>query len=278
MGLIVVIILGFIACYAFYAISQYQTGQKRKENERKEQQQKKSEQDTGLREKLKKQREIEEMIREADKNYDRIINCPACKGRGKVFKYTSAFRTTDSNGREYAVSKFWVFPDDNDKYEIQRFMDDRDDCTYIEKPLAIAMCPFCQGKGIAYAWFKTIAAHTEECQKCQGKGHVTTQVKLDVGVGEQQIPCESCAGTGKVPVPEKKLVHYATLSGNNIANPNYSYSGQYPRYDNRYNVNSPFLAYERFEHDGEPRCPMYGTFEIDDNNCEFFSKSKPRNS
>lgn len=242
----------------------------RKENER--------QQRIRVEEESKRQQEEERHI--ANKKYDRIINCPACQGRGKTFiaRYESVARDPDN---EYLPDLliYRVFPDNNYE-EICRYIDDyrqNSDGTMRLEPPYMKDCLYCQGKGIAYAWFEKDYTYTEICGTCGGKGKVTVQVKLDIGSEQQEVSCEKCRGTGKLSFFFKEIVHVQTLSGANVACGDAEERGiRYPALMEDYALQVPFQSYEKLSKPGEEKASFKFWCKITDDNRDFFSKSKPR--
>lgn len=128
-----------------------------------------------------------------DLKYDRIVNCPKCKGNGELInKYFTNLRHTALEDignplNDYADN--WSMAGKNETYDGVGWFH-----TYKKET-----CLFCKGLGIAYAYFESAE---EDCKDCDGKGFITidTKKKVEIGVKHNtaQKSCEQCKESGRV--------------------------------------------------------------------------------
>jgi RecJ-like exonuclease len=180
---------------------------------------------------------------------DYIINCPACKGTGEaLFEEKWSPDETDENFDPSAYYYRLV----TSERAYQEYIEGDYTKGYIHHS---KKCPFCEGNGVAYAWFEK-SKRPVDCSICQGKGKISTTVKLEVGVKKASLPCNSCNGEGKVPAPE--VAHVLTPSGGNPENSDREASGIGGEWGDYYTA------------------PFRFSTEIWDGNREFYAKRKPR--
>lgn len=260
--------LGLIVYLAYL----YDKKQKQIEREREEYEaQRKLQEEQQRQEQLKRKQEQEKkrQEQEEDRKYDQIINCPYCKGTGEVYAAIidrAEEIKTYADGYEEIVrpaeTLTLAFDKDIENKEqckqwvLDRRVGERHTFVYMD----YHSCLFCEGKGIAYAWFESLLNHTERCTNCQGKGKIATKVKLEIGVGEEYRECAQCGGQGEIYLPEKKIVHVKTLTG--------SYEG-----DSEYKYDQLSMPYETWTN---WTFPDKFCMDINDTNRQFYSKSKPR--
>lgn len=209
----------------------------------------------GQREKEKqKQIKKEEEKEEEDKKYDKIINCPYCKGTSEVYLRMTVY---ESKEIRYNDGSFGIEPGRRElsiitkkEYEDYLYGEKRAEGDGWWEGVRDEKCPYCKGDGIAFAWFGKSETKTELCPKCQGIGKITNRVKLEIGMGDVQIICESCNGIGKINVPEKDIVHVKTIA-------------------RLKKVGQQFDSY------GEDEPALLDDL-ITDENRQFYAKSKPR--
>jgi hypothetical protein len=189
--------------------------------------------DINMQEKIEKEKkEEEEKNRQRDMKYNLIINCPQCDGAGKHLWFSTRVEITDGTIRKNKWSE--CLPDDP-KAELSKYPYEEDD---VYHEAWVDDCPYCRGKGIAYAFFET---REVICSKCDGKGKYTekSRIKEEIGVNwqEMEIKCEKCNGYGKYKA-EFVNVHLLT-------------------------------SYERLS-------KKFYSVELNDKNKRFYSKNKPR--
>lgn len=150
----------------------------------------------------RKQKAEEERLE--DLKYDRIINCPQCKGNGECI-----IAKQQSHQEGYSATSYHMHsePDDWKKDGTTSVMELYGGCVGISYEKTI--CPYCTGKGIAYAYFEK---KLETCPRCNGSGKVveTVKIKLNYGVrwDEKEITCNKCNGKGE---SELDIAHVKTL-------------------------------------------------------------------
>jgi len=110
-----------------------------------------------------------------DESFDRIVNCPLCRGSLECFCRRS-FRRGDS-GESY----FFKFYCDR--------RTEAEGCSY-----EIDRCPLCDGTGTALA---RVTDSSRNCTVCGGAGSVETTVKLEIGARRERARCSACGGSGK---------------------------------------------------------------------------------
>jgi DnaJ-class molecular chaperone len=215
---------------------------------------------------LRERKEEEERKRkeEEDKKYNWIINCPTCEGTGIARLMIKNHVCPDSSRFVHICLA--------SKSDEAGTIDYDGAQEFEEREIEEDTCPDCNGKGIAYAWFGTEASYYQKCSKCEGSGKLTVRKKLEIGVGEEQIDCYECSGTGKIYIPEKEIVHVKTIT---------SFKGKlYTNDAERYYISIDYTAAdaERYirEHKYILLTPREFTFELTDENRRFFSKSKSR--
>jgi len=197
--------------------------------------------------KTEKKAEEKRMIEEANSRYDHFINCSYCKGTGKIVIMREWRKENDDGYMEYMIAnpaRFKLFMEDPEE-ERRRYPNDVWDHDFRDTE-----CLYCKGEGTALAWFEKQEAHTSQCQNCKGTGKAIKRVKLDVGMGNIEAVCDSCKGEGKINHPETSIVHFKTVA--RLKSKGEQYSGW-----------------------GED-IPETEEVVINDQNREFYSKSKPR--
>jgi DnaJ-class molecular chaperone len=180
-----------------------------------------------------------------DLKYARIINCPYCLGTGRAIIRREWRKAKDDGYMEYSIGR----PDAYKRY-LENPNEESNlnyvwDCDYRE-----SSCPYCKRQGIAFAWYEQMQAYSRVCGNCNGTGKVIERVKLDIGMGDIQVDCQSCKSTGRISIPEKEMVHVKTMAKLKQAGDQYG--------------------------GWEDNSPGYLDVEINDNNRDFYSKSKPR--
>src|SRR5450759_2327188 len=110
-----------------------------------------------------------------DENFDRIVNCPLCRGSLECFCRRSTAR--GDSGESYF---FKSYCDRRGEQEGSNYQTDR--------------CPLCDGTGTALA---RVTDSTKNCTVCSGAGSVETTVKLDIGARRERAHCSACGGSGK---------------------------------------------------------------------------------
>jgi hypothetical protein len=123
-----------------------------------------------------------------DASYDRIIDCPACAGRGD---HLLVVRERDSDEkRELFVVPFEAAEETDDGNSGYRQLE----------------CQFCMRQGIAYARF---ADEMLPCAHCGGKGKNRIRRKVEVGMAYVDESCEECDGAGERFLP---VAHVRSLN------------------------------------------------------------------
>jgi hypothetical protein len=180
-------------------------------------------------------KEREEKERQKDMKYSLTINCPHCEGTRECLRIQLDIYMNDGEVRTERYSKKipenWKPNQAEDNYEEDG----------IRSSTYKGTCPYCNGEGIACAFFEI---REEICSTCKGKGIYIQKIKIKKEIGfdwqEKQIKCEKCNGYGKY---KTEYVNFQTLSGH--------------RQDE---YNKLFF------------------WKIDQTNKDFFSKRKPRYS
>jgi DnaJ-class molecular chaperone len=250
-------IIGFIV--PIVEESRRQAGQA----ERKRQQQGEDEEARKI---LEKQENIRNQLIEEDKKYDRVINCPACKGYGEVYilqRYYGEQRDDESQNdvirrsrfhivsKDYAEKKQWV---DEDGWTYEAYKDE---------------CPHCRKTGSVYAWFEKNAICPKECTKCKGNGKLRVKEKLDIGIEEKEINCDNCNGTGKVILAKDEIVHIKTKGGWDEEKPLVTMENELQEND--------YIPFAKFEFGSDnPSKPYKFYVTVTYKNRDFYSKSQPR--
>lgn len=220
-------------------------------SQRPDQQRKKNELEHALRQKQSEQeRELQQkQLQLEDKKYERIINCPPCEGNGKTYiqTYTGLYQDGSEEYTEYLSTK-----DSYDKYN-NDIIEGRSDI-YKNISFKYRECPYCKGSGVAYAWFEKKPASSRVCDMCHGSGKTSAKVKLEIGMGTEQVDCIHCHGTGSIPVRDAELAHIKTISG-----------GADERHTEKSDVGGEIGPY-----------PVRYIRYIVDGNKTFYSTSKPR--
>ncbi|WAK02796.1 hypothetical protein [Methylobacter sp. YRD-M1] len=185
--------------------------EEKKRNEENRKQQEKQEE-------IRKQQEKNRELLEQDRKYNRVINCPICKGYGETYiesSYWGDKREDESPNDLTRRTSFYTISEElyrklREKHARGKWIDDESEETFeVDK----SVCPFCRKTGSVYAWFEKNAICTKECKKCKGKGTLRVKEKLEIGIEEKYINCDSCNGTGKVVLSKVELVHIKTKGG-----------------------------------------------------------------
>ena len=138
----------------------------------------------------------------AEARYNRVINCVDCEGGGEVYL---------AEHPEYFPRCFTP----------SRWSRGGIDPTLVACSEQV-VCPYCLGRGIAFAAFEAI--RDQPCTYCSGKGSwkQTGKRKGEVGVEsfEHIVKCRNCGGTGKF---SGDVVHYRTVvpNGELVIEPKY---------------------------------------------------------
>lgn len=132
------------------------------------------------------------------------INCPECEGTGECVKVRDFSKRADGTRMDSPDSICYITKSTYEhRREIGLIIDGRrnetDDWVEI---YTREQCPFCRGKGRAYAYFVN---RTDECSSCHGHKRVQIQRKADIGMENVWVECESCKGTGII---NRDYVHY----------------------------------------------------------------------
>lgn len=147
--------------------------------------------------------------REANRKYDREINCPICLGSGQALEYSER-RHDEERSHEYVVSSDYL---QKNHPEVRSFDDGYSWDTEIWHRWASKIeCPFCNGKGVALAYFERRSL-AQGCYKCHGSGKVEVRKKLEVGTEKTEERCGVCNGAGKLVRQDVPLVCVKTMSG-----------------------------------------------------------------
>jgi DnaJ-class molecular chaperone len=207
----------------------------------------------------KQEEETRKRLIEEDKKYDRVINCPTCKGFGETYigrryYYDENLSPNDMMRR----SMFWILS--GDYLECKEWVDENDETIEVTK----GECPHCRKTGSVYAWFEKNAIWHKACKKCNKSGKLRIKEKLEIGIGEKEIHCDNCNGTGKV-VYSGEIVHIKTKGG--------WYKEQLLENEEELQENDNVLFYPEVL-DGANPCKFY--VEITNKNRDFYSKSQPR--
>lgn len=197
----------------------------------------------------KQQAETRKKIQELDKKYNKLINCPICNGNGETYITTSYLEEPDDGNLRLTR----VIPLESDIQQARKTGFSWKRGPWLERMDKVA-CPYCQGTGSAYAYFETKTAWSEVCTTCKGNGKLTVKEKLEIGVGQKQVNCSKCQGTGKITHPAIPIVHVKTKSG----------SEEELQQEGTRLPSSQFGQY-----------PSRFYIEITDENRNFYSKSKP---
>jgi hypothetical protein len=111
-----------------------------------------------------------------DENFDRIVNCPLCRGSLKCF----CCRSTPPNGMG-GSNFFKSYHDQAGQGEHSNYQEEK--------------CPLCDDTGTAQA---RVTDSIKTCTVCGGTGSVETTVKLDIGSRRERSRCSACGGSGKI--------------------------------------------------------------------------------
>jgi hypothetical protein len=104
--------------------------------------------------------------------YDRLVNCPLCKGSLQCFKcyWVGAFQTS-------------TYYTDDQRYQGEAYSYSR------------VACPLCDGTGTALA---RVTEARINCPECHGAGTVGAVVRLEVGARKERSRCFTCGGSGQI--------------------------------------------------------------------------------
>ncbi|GAK59596.1 hypothetical protein U27_06581 [Candidatus Vecturithrix granuli] len=236
--------------------------QQQEEDRRVAEEQRKQEEYRKVTEYLKKQEQGD------DKKYDRIINCPYCKGTGEFYAALTELRLEGLPPKQL----FFIFDPVLDQKKCQHWIKELIvSAGYDQRLLSVTYfeCLFCKGDGIAYAWFEQIQDALENCIECNGAGEVTVRVKAKVGMETKKITCTACQGTGLSHISHMTIVHIKTLAG--------GFYGQIDEYelfkiDESVRYQTIHLTDNPTDNDYPYKCCI----KIDDNNRQVFAESKLR--
>ena len=212
----------------------------------------------------KKEEDIRKRLIDEDKKYDCVINCPTCKGFGETYILRRYYDDEDNdrgetNNWKMQRSDFRIVSGSDVKCQKWASNDGIADVT---NEITKGECPFCEKTGSVYAWFEKNAVWSQACEKCYKSGKLRIKEKLDVGIGEKEINCDNCNGTGKIDYSAEERVHIKTKGG---------WSGEQLQEDEE-----NLLDDDRFRLGYDE--PNYRKFYIiiTNENRDFYAKSQPR--
>jgi hypothetical protein len=137
-----------------------------------------------------------------------FINCPQCEGNGKCIEVQGFDEYDDGTrvdrGYQGTVVTLRSYERDVESGLILNNKRQYDDCSLVEH-YSLVTCPYCGGKGKAYARF---ILKTDVCGSCHGTKKVQVKRKSYVGIENVEIDCESCNGSGEY---KQDLVHFLYL-------------------------------------------------------------------